>query len=98
MGLTARFFTFDSREGIGMQNQFKHIVSTCVFGVFLSFFVGMCVFSYCNPAAVSESERRPLAQFPEKITWEGVIDKIHTGVRGLFHRASSVCIRDTVEE
>ncbi len=58
-----------------MQNQFKHIVSTCVFGVFLSFFVGMCVFSYCNPAAVSESERRPLAQFPEKITWEGVIDK-----------------------
>ena len=132
-----------------MQNQLKHIVVTCVFVVFLSFFVGMCVFCYFNPAAVSESERRPFAQFPEKITWEGVMDKtiindfedysvdqfpfreffrslkakvqiyvlrlsennglavkiycenrteIHTGVRGLFHRASSVCIRDAAEE
>ena len=58
-----------------MQNQLKHIVVTCVFVVFLSFFVGMCVFCYFNPAAVSESERRPFAQFPEKITWEGVMDK-----------------------
>lgn len=58
-----------------MLNKVKNIAVTGVFVAFLAFFVVMCGVRFFHPTATSESERRPLAQFPEKITWEGVIDK-----------------------
>lgn len=58
-----------------MQNKVKNIVVTGVFICFLSFFVIMCGVKFFHPTAYSDSERRPLAQFPEKITWDGVVDK-----------------------
>lgn len=57
-----------------MKTRIKHIVVTCVFGIFIAFFTTMCIVRYFNPVANSESERRPLAQFPE-ITWEGIVGK-----------------------
>ena len=38
------------------------------------FFVVMCTLQHFNPVAESESERRPLAQFPENITWETIFN------------------------
>ena len=58
-----------------MKNEVKNIVVTVVFSLFIAFFVGMCGYNYLHPAETSEAERRPLAQFPEKITWEGILDK-----------------------
>lgn len=58
-----------------MKNNLKNITVTLTFAVFIAFFVVMCVVSYFNPVETSESERRPLAQFPDEITWEGVVDK-----------------------
>jgi hypothetical protein len=40
----------------------------------MTFFVVMCGVKYFNPSAQSESERRPLAQFPTDITWESIIN------------------------
>lgn len=57
-----------------MSNKIKNIVVTVTFAVFIAAFVLMCGFRYMNPVAESESERRPLAQFPENITWNGVVD------------------------
>ena len=53
----------------------KNIVVTSVFAAFIAFFVVMCGFCYMNPQASSDAERRPLAQFPEEITWQGIVDK-----------------------
>ena len=47
----------------------KNIVTTVVFCLFIFGFFVLCIFH--EPAQMSESERRPLAQFPE-ISWEGV--------------------------
>lgn len=58
-----------------MCDKIKNIVVTSVFSAFLAFFAIMCVYGYFNPEATSVAERRPLAQFPEKITWEGIVDK-----------------------
>lgn len=58
-----------------MQSKIKNIVVTGAFLTFLAFFAVLCGFKFKNPAETSESERRPLAQFPEKITWEGIVDK-----------------------
>lgn len=58
-----------------MQNKIKNITVTCVFVIFLAFFSGMCIARYFNPTEISESERRPLAQFPKDITWEKIVDK-----------------------
>ena len=58
-----------------MQKKIKNIVVTSVFVAFIAFFVAMCIVSYLNPVASSESERRPLAQFPSELTWESVVDK-----------------------
>ena len=58
-----------------MNNKIKNIVVTSVFVIFLAFFVAMCGFKIVNPTNSSAAERRPLEQFPENITWEGVIDK-----------------------
>ncbi len=56
-------------------NRIKNIVVTSVFVVFIAFFVVMCAVCYLNPQETSTAERRPLAQFPDEITWEGVVDK-----------------------
>lgn len=58
-----------------MQNKIKNIAVTGVFLIFIAFFTVMCVVRYFNPVKNSESERRQLAQFPNKITWDGIIDK-----------------------
>lgn len=58
-----------------MKNNLKNIIVTVTFAAFIAFFSVMCVVSYFNPVEISESERRPLAQFPEEITWEGIVDK-----------------------
>ena len=58
-----------------MSNKIKNIVVTATFIAFMAFFAVMCTVAYFNPVKTSESERRPLAQFPEEITWEGIIDK-----------------------
>lgn len=58
-----------------MQKKVKSIAVTFAFIIALVFMVGMCVKMYLNPVATSESERRPLAQFPEEITWESIVDR-----------------------
>lgn len=58
-----------------MNDKIKNIVVTSVFVGFIAFFVVMCMVSFFNPTEKSEAERRPLAQFPDKITWAGIIDK-----------------------
>lgn len=58
-----------------MNNKIKNIVVTSVFAAFITFFVIMCAINFFNPASMSTAERRPLAQFPDKITWGGIIDK-----------------------
>lgn len=56
-----------------MKNNIKNIVVTAAFSLFLAFFFVLCIVH--EPVAISESERRPLAQMPENITWEGIVDK-----------------------
>ena len=56
-------------------NKVKNIVVTSVFVFFIAFFVVMCATCYLDPQETSTSERRPLAQFPDEITWEGIVDK-----------------------
>ena len=58
-----------------MSSKIKNIVVTSVFVLLLLFFVIMCGVCYFNPQATSEAERRPLSQFPDEITWEGIVDK-----------------------
>lgn len=58
-----------------MSSKIKNIVVTSVFVLLLLFFVIMCAVCYFNPQATSEAERRPLSQFPDEITWEGIVDK-----------------------
>ena len=58
-----------------MQKKIKSIAVTGTFILFLAFFSVICITRYFHPGEISESERRPLAQFPEKITWAGIIDK-----------------------
>ena len=57
-----------------MNNKAKNIIVTAVFTAFMIFFVVMCTVKFFNPSEQSESERRPLAQFPSDITWESIIN------------------------
>ena len=56
-----------------MNNKTRNIVVTTVFVLFMAFIVIMSGFKYANPTAESESERRPLAQFPEELTIHGIV-------------------------
>lgn len=58
-----------------MSNKIKNIVVTSVFIAFMAFFVSMCAFKMVNPTDSSSAERRPLAQFPNEITWENIVNK-----------------------
>ena len=58
-----------------MNNKIKNIAVTVTFVVFIAIFVVMCVLQYFTPTLTSMSERRPLAQFPNDITWQGIVDK-----------------------
>lgn len=58
-----------------MQKKIKNIAVTFAFLITLVLLVGMCVKMYLHPVSTSESERRPLAQFPEEITWENIKDR-----------------------
>ncbi len=57
-----------------MNDKIKHIVITSVFAVFMTFFVVLCACRLINPAAESESERRPLAQLPTDVTWNSIVN------------------------
>jgi len=52
----------------------KNFIVTLTYVCFTAFFAAMCICAGLNPKAQSESERRPLAQFPENITAEGLFD------------------------
>ena len=56
-----------------MKNNVKHIVVTAVFSLFLGVFFVLCLLH--EPVEISESERRPLAQMPTEITWNGIVNK-----------------------
>ena len=58
-----------------MNNKIKNVVVTTVFACFMAFFVTFCTIAFFNPQKTSESERRPLAQFPQNITFDSIIDK-----------------------
>jgi hypothetical protein len=58
-----------------MSNKLKNIIVTVLFVAFIAAFVGMCTYRYFNPVETSESERRPLAQFPTEISWETILNK-----------------------
>ena len=58
-----------------MVTKIKNIVVTLVFTLFIAGFATLCVLCYFNPVAHSDTENRDLAQFPENITWEGILDK-----------------------
>ena len=58
-----------------MNTKTKNIVVTSVFVAFMVFFVAMCAVCYFNPVETSDAERRPLAQFPEEISWDSIVDK-----------------------
>ncbi len=58
-----------------MNNKIRNIVVTSVFVLFIAFFVIMCIVRIINPVTFSQSERKELELFPQKITWEGVLDK-----------------------
>ena len=57
-----------------MSNKIRNIVVTSVFIAFMVFFVVMCGYKFANPTETSLAERRPLAQFPDNITVEGIIE------------------------
>ena len=57
-----------------MKKEWKNYVVTLTYVCFTAFFVVLCICAGFNPVQQSESERRPLAQFPENITMEGLFD------------------------
>ncbi|MBE6944074.1 MAG: hypothetical protein E7453_07450 [Ruminococcaceae bacterium] len=57
-----------------MRKETKNFIVTLTYVCFTAFFVAMCICAGLNPRAQSESERRPLAQFPENITAKGLFD------------------------
>jgi hypothetical protein len=57
-----------------MKKEIKHYIMTLTYVCFTAFFVVMCLCAAFSPKAYSDAERRPLAQLPQKITWEGVTD------------------------
>lgn len=58
-----------------MNNKIKSITVAATFVLFIALFSVTCVLRYFSPAESSDAERRPLAQFPEEITWAGIVDK-----------------------
>ncbi len=57
-----------------MRKETKNFIVTLTYVCFTAFFVAMCICAGLDPVAQSESERRPLAQFPENVTAEGLFD------------------------
>ncbi len=57
-----------------MKKEWKHYIVTLTYVCFTAFFVTMCICAGLNPAQQSDSERRPLAQFPENITVNTLFD------------------------
>ena len=58
-----------------MNNKVKNIVVTVAFVLFMAIFVGQCAVAFFNPVSFSTAERRPLAQFPQNVTWDKIVDK-----------------------
>ena len=57
-----------------MKKETKNFIVTLTYVCFTAFFGVMCICAGLRPVAQSESERRPLAQFPEEITAAGLFD------------------------
>lgn len=58
-----------------MKKSLKNIAVTVCFCLFIGFLSLMTVYRFLNPVEKSETERRPLAQFPQNVSWQSVIDK-----------------------
>ena len=52
----------------------KNFIITLTYVCFTAFFAVLCICAGLNPVKESESERRPLAQFPTQITAGGLLD------------------------
>jgi len=57
-----------------MKKEWKNYIVTLTYVCFAAFFAVLCICAGLNPVAQSESERRPLAQFPQEITADGIFD------------------------
>lgn len=57
-----------------MKKEWKNYIVTLTYVCFTAFFGVLCICAGLNPAKLSESERRPLAQFPQSITAESLFD------------------------
>ncbi len=57
-----------------MKKEWKNYIVTLTYVCFTAFFGVLCICAGLNPVKQSESERRPLAQFPQNITAEGLFD------------------------
>lgn len=57
-----------------MRNDIKNFIVTLTYVCFAAFFGVLCICAGFNPVLQSESERRPLAQFPQDITVSGLLD------------------------
>ena len=58
-----------------MNEKLKNMIVASVFVAFIGVLAVLSVVRIFDPVERSEAERRPLAQFPSQITWEGVVDK-----------------------
>ena len=58
-----------------MNEKLKNMIVASVFVAFIGVLAVLSVVRIFDPVERSEAERRPLAQFPYQITWEGVVDK-----------------------
>ncbi len=57
-----------------MKSEMKNFIITLTYVCFTAFFAVLCICAGLNPVKESESERRPLAQFPTQITADGLLD------------------------
>ena len=55
-----------------MKDQTKNITVIVAFAIFLGVFAVLCINGLIHPIKTSESERRPLAQPPQSVTWESI--------------------------
>ena len=57
-----------------MKKETKHFIVTLTYVCFTAFFAVLIICAGLNPVRQSDSERRPLAQFPQNITAAGIFD------------------------
>lgn len=53
----------------------KNIAVTLTFVLLLASGLAACIWAGAHPATYSRVEKRPLAQFPQNVTWQSLVDK-----------------------